>query len=394
MRPRALLLVLLLVGVLAAVVALRPDGTSPPPPAQESGRSDPTRLTLGLTRPLRVETLVEGLDTPWDLAWGPDQRIWVSERGGRISRVDPSTGSLQLAGELEVLEISESGLMGLAFHPDFEAEPWVYAAHTYGTRGRMRNQLVRMWFDGERLGEPDILLNEIPGQRNHDGSRLAVGPDGFLYMTTGDAGEGERAHDLGSLAGKILRLTLEGDPAPGNPFGSAVFSFGHRNPQGLAFHPVTELLYSAEHGPGANDEVNLIVAGGDFGWPEVRGMCDESPRSEAPYCRDHEVIEPLESWTPTVGIAGLAVYRGDLIPEWRGNLLVVSLRGGGLYRLTLSPDGRQIVDQETIIRGQYGRLRDVLVGPEGEIYLATSNRDGRGRPAANDDRILRLTPEP
>ncbi len=393
MKATALVFVLLSGGVLVALGVRAAPG--PPGPASAAPTAElVTRLTLGLSVPLKVETLVGGLDTPWDLVWGPDDVIWVSERPGRISRVDPATGERVVVGELDALETAESGLMGLAFHPEFDTHPWVYAAYSYGDRRRIRNQLVRMRFDGERLGAPEVLLNEIPGQRNHDGSRLAVGPDGYLYMTTGDASEGERAHDLGSLAGKILRLTLEGKPAPGNPFGSAVFSYGHRNPQGLSFHPESQFLYSSEHGPGTNDEVNRIVLGGDYGWPEVRGPCDGEPRSEMSYCRDHDVVESLDAWTPTVGISGLDVYEGDLIPEWRGSLLVTSLRGGGLYRLTLSSDGREVTDRETIIRGQYGRLRDVMVGPEGEIYLATSNRDGRGRPAEDDDRILRLTPEP
>ncbi|MDX1578309.1 MAG: PQQ-dependent sugar dehydrogenase [Gemmatimonadota bacterium] len=374
----------------AAVVGLR--WLDAPTPFAALGTVPVETLSRGASPPLRVETLVGGLDTPWDLAWGPDDHLWVSERPGRISRVDPATGAIALVGRLEVFETGESGLMGLAFHPDFAREPWVYAVHTYGGRGRMRNQLVRMRFDGERLGSPEVLLNEIPGQWNHDGSRLAVGPDRLLYMTTGDAGQADLAHDLGSLAGKILRLTLEGEPAPDNPFGSAVYSWGHRNPQGLAFHPSTGLLYSAEHGPGTDDEVNLIREGEDYGWPEVRGYCDGASRTEERYCREHEVVEPLAAWTPTVGIAGLDVYTGGLVPEWDGDLLVTSLRGASLFHLDLSDDGRRVVDREAVIRGQYGRLRDVLVGPEGEIYVATSNRDGRGDPAEDDDRILVLRP--
>ncbi len=350
-----------------------------------------TRLTLGLPRPLEVETLVGGLDTPWDLAWGPDDAIWVSERSGTISRVDPTTGERWMVGEVDAHERGEAGLMGLAFHPDFATAPWVYAAHSYRAGRSIQNRLVRMRFDGTSLGEAEVLLDEIPGQGNHNGSRLAIGADRLLYMTTGDASEGSNAHDLGSLAGKILRLTLEGRPAPDGPFGSAVFSFGHRNPQGLVFHP-NGGLYSAEHGPGTDDEINRIRAGGDYGWPEVRGVCDGASREEERYCREHDVIEALATWTPTVGLAGLDVYTGSLMPEWEGSLLATSLNGGGLYRLELSEDGETVVERTTIIRGQYGRLRDVLVGPGGEIYVATSNRDGRGRPASDDDRILVIRP--
>jgi glucose/arabinose dehydrogenase len=339
-----------------------------------------------------VETLASGLDTPWDLAWGPDGAIWVTERPGRISRVDPSTGEVTEVGRIDVVEVSESGLMGMAFHPDFERQPYVYFAHSYGSRSSVRNRVVRMHFDGDRLSDPDVLLNDIPGARNHDGSRLAVGSDGFLYVTTGDAGRRDLAQDLESLAGKILRLTLDGRPAPGNPFGSAVYSYGHRNPQGLAFHPTTGVLYSAEHGPGDNDEVNRIQIGGNYGWPAVHGLCDGESSAEEDFCRDNEVQEAMSVWTPTAGLSGLSVYDSDLIPGWRGSLLVTSLRSATLFRLTLSADGQGVTRREALFAGEYGRLRDVLVGPEGEVYLATSNRDGRGRPASGDDRILKITP--
>jgi len=221
---------------------------------------------------IKVETVVAGLVTPWDLAWGPDGQLWVSERGGRISRVDPSTGQRASVGQVpEVEQSGESGLLGIAFHPDFATQPYIYAAHSYLESGALRNRLVRLRWDGQALGAPEVLLSNIPASGIHDGSRLVIGPDRFLYMTTGDASNGNLAQDKSALAGKILRLTLDGAPAPGNPFGSAVYSFGHRNPQGLVFHPTTGALYSTEHGPSDNDEVNRIVAGGNYGWPTVHG---------------------------------------------------------------------------------------------------------------------------
>lgn len=346
----------------------------------------------GGTPELRVETLVSGLDTPWDLAWGPDDRIWVTERPGRVSRVDPTTGELEPAGRIEVLERGESGLMGMAFHPDFGRRPWVYLVHSYGGAGGIRNRLVRTRWDGSRLGEPETLVDGIPGNSNHDGSRLAVGPDGYLYMTTGDAGSPRLAQDLDSPAGKVLRLDLEGGAAPGNPLGSAVYSYGHRNPQGIVFHPRSGALYLSEHGPSDNDEVMRIVAGGNHGWPQVHGFCDGDTGGEERFCREHEVVEPLVAWTPTVAVAGADYYGSERIAGWDGSLLVTSLRGRTLFRLALSPDGRSVVEREALFRGEFGRLRDVLVGPDGEVYLATSNRDGRGRPNSEDDRILRITP--
>lgn len=343
--------------------------------------------------PLRVETVVSGLDTPWDLAWGPDGAIWVTERPGRVSRVDPATGELTRVAVVDgVYERSESGLMGMAFHPDFEREPYVYLAHSYGEGRNIRNRLIRMRYEDGRLSGQETLLDDIPGRGNHNGSRLTVGPDRLLYMTMGDAGQGARAQDLGTPAGKVLRFTLEGRPAPGNPFNSVVYSYGHRNSQGIVFHPETGDLYVAEHGSRDNDEVMRVVEGGNHGWPAVHGFCDGDTLGEDEYCRENQVQEPLEAWTPTVGLSGLDYYGADLIPGWKGSLLVTSLRGATLWRLELSANGRQVTRREALFAREYGRLRDVLVGPDGAVYIATSNRDGRGQPAADDDRILRIVP--
>lgn len=339
-----------------------------------------------------VETvLTRELDTPWDMEWGPDGVIWVSERNGRISRVDLNSGVRTTAGAVpDVYESGEGGLMGIALHPDFAHQPFVYAMHTYRAPTGTRNRLVRMRWDGQVLGASEVLFDGIPGGGIHNGARIAIGPDQLLYISTGEAGNSSLAQDTTSLGGKILRLTMDGKPAPGNPFGSAIWSFGHRNSQGLVFHPTTGVLYSTEHGPSDNDEVNIIQAGRNYGWPSVRGMCDDS--SEQTFCQQHNVVEPLTTWTPTVAISGTDLYLSNRIPSFQNALLATSLNGSSLWRMTLSADGKRITSRERLLDGTYGRLRDVLVAANGDVYICTSNRDGRGLARDGDDRIIRLSP--
>lgn len=345
------------------------------------------------TGALAVTTVAGGFDTIWEIAWGPDAFLWITERPGTISRVNPATGAVSRAGAIAVSEIGEGGLMGLAFHPDFATQPWVYAAHTYSAGAGVRNRVVRLRWNGTALGAPETLLDDIPGSSVHNGARVVVGPDRLLYVTSGDAANTALAQDRSSLAGKVLRLTLDGAPAPGNSLGGYVYSLGHRNPQGLAFAP-GGALYATEHGPNDNDEVNRIEQGRNYGWPTVRGRCDgDAGSGEVPFCAANNVAEPLAAWTPTIAPAGLAYYDAALIPAWRGSLLFTTLKGSALMRLQLAGDGRTATSQERLLEGTYGRLRAIAVGPDGSVYLGTSNRDGRGAPAAADDRILRVRPQ-
>ena len=341
---------------------------------------------------LATEVLATGLDTVWELAWGPDGFIWVTERGGRISRLNPETGALTEAGEVLVSEIGEGGLMGLTFHPDFAAQPWVYLAHTYSTQGGTRNRVIRMRFDGTALGSMEILVTDIPGSSIHNGARLAIGPDQLLYVSTGDASDASIAQNRDALAGKILRLTLDGHPAPGNPFNTRTWSYGHRNPQGMTFAPDGS-LYITEHGPSDNDEINRIEMGRNYGWPTVHGKCDgDVGAAELSFCSSNQVVEPMAIWTPTIAPAGLAYYDADLIPEFRRSLIFATLKDATLYRLALSSDGASVTSTEKLFVRDFGRLRAVLVGPDGSIYIGTSNRDGRGTPMPTDDRIIRIRP--
>lgn len=341
---------------------------------------------------LATDVVATGLDTVWELAWGPDGFIWMTERGGRVSRVNPQTGAVSVVGQIAVSEIGEGGLMGLALHPDFATQPWVYLAHTYSAQGGVRNRIVRARFDGTTLGTPEVLLADIPGSSIHNGSRLAVGPDRLLYITTGDASDASIAQNRDALAGKILRLTLDGQPAPGNPFGTRIFSYGHRNPQGMVF-ATDGSLYVTEHGPSDNDEVNRIESGRNYGWPSVHGECDgDIGPGELSFCSANNVAEPMANWTPTIAPAGVAYYDNALISEFRRSLFFATLKDATLYRLALSTDGRTVQSTETIYVREFGRLRAVLVSPDGSIYLGTSNRDGRGTPMPTDDRIIRIRP--
>ena len=355
---------------------------------------DPDSLVvpaLGGADSILTETVAKGFDTIWELAWGSDNAIWVTERPGTISRVNPTTGTKTVLGQISVVENGEGGLLGMAFHPDFPQQPFIYLMYTYTSASGFRNRLVRMRYNGTSLGTPETLLENIPGERNHDGSRIAVGPDRLLYVSTGDASMEPLAQDRNSLAGTILRLTLDGAPAPGNPFGNATYSYGHRNPQGMVFDRARGFLYVTEHGPADNDEVNRIEMGRNYGWPTVRGKCDgDAGSSEIQFCQANNVVEPLANWTPTIAPSGADLYTSSAIRGWQGSLLFTTLGGRALYRLTLSADGRQVVSQERLFHNAFGRLRDVLVAPDGAVYLGTSNRDGRGSPTADDDRIIRI----
>lgn len=356
-----------------------------------AGRKDGIPMRAPAPGDFTATVITTGLSTPWDLLWGPDGMIWVSERGGRISRVDPANGRRTIAGEIGgVNQSGEGGLMGIAWHPDFIREPWLYAMHTYSSQGGTRNRLVRIKWDGTKLGPQEVLFDGIPGAGIHNGSRIVVGRDRMLYITTGDAGDATNAQDSTSLGGKILRLDLNGKIPAGNPFGSAIWSWGHRNGQGLVFYPESDRLYETEHGAGDNDEVNVIIRGGNYGWPNVRGACDDG--GERDFCQQHRVIVPQISWTPTVAISGASFYVNDRSRWLNNSLLATSLNGRTLWRMPVDAEGA-VTGKEVLISGTYGRLRDVIASPTGDIYICTSNRDGRGSPTDGDDRIIRLTPK-
>ncbi len=333
---------------------------------------------------LEVQVIAQGLDTPWALDLAPDGRLFLTERPGRIRVVREGTLDPEPWLTLEVAEVGEGGLLGLALDPDFVRNGLVYVAHTYrGADGNLRNRLLRLREDpGTGRGAIDrVLLDGAPGATLHDGGRVRFGPDGRLYWTLGDAEHPQRAQDVAALNGKILRLNPDGSVPDDNPFpGSPVYSYGHRNPQGLAWHPETDRLYATEHGPQANDEVNLIEAGGNYGWPLVRG---EATREGT--------VPPIlssgasDTWAPS---GAAFATRGP----WAGSLLFAGLRSQTLFRVVLDPaDPSRVLRLERYLEGRYGRLRDVVESPDGSFFVLTSNLDGRGTPRPEGDLVLRVT---
>ncbi len=350
----------------------------------------------------RAVAWVQGLEVPWSLVFLPDGRALVSERPGRIRLIRDGVlqeepyavlaaveGGKGLIGFILELAVGgEGGLMGLALHPDFPEEPYLYAMHTYRGPDGVKNRVIRLEDRGNHGRFDKIIIENIPGGLNHNGGRIAFGPDGMLYVTTGETFEAQLAADLNSLGGKILRLTPEGKVPEDNPFpDSPVYSFGHRNPQGLAWHPETGQLFASEHGPSgefglrAHDEINMIRPGGNYGWPNVVGAPGLKPYAD-----------PLVVWKETaVPPAGMAFYDGDLFVAvlGRGALIRISLaqlRPG--YRVERIERWFAQAPHET----RLGRIRDVVAAPDGRLYFLTSNRDGRGSPRPGDDKIYRLEP--
>lgn len=343
-----------------------PDAGFPTPPPASAPVTDAPHGTSDAPRV--TDTIASGLDTPWGLAFLPDGSALVTERNsGRILAIDPGGGVRQVGVVDDTVARGESGLLGVAVSPTFDTDRYVFVYVTT----RDDNRILRAEFDGATLSEPTAIVEGIPAARIHDGGRLLFGPDGALYAATGDAGNGALAQDPSSLGGKILRVTVDGDPAPGNPDpASPVYSLGHRNVQGLAFDDENR-LWASEFGPNAVDELNAIVAGGNYGWPHVEGRGGTGG-----------FVDPLLTWpVAEASPSGMA--------HARGRLWLASLRGERLWRIDLGDDGGAH-SPVAFFTGDYGRLRTVVVAPDGSLWMTTSNRDGRGRPAPGDDRIVRV----
>jgi len=320
--------------------------------------------------PRVADTIATDLTSPWDVVFLPDGDALVSERDTGVVKRIAADGGVETVGEIPAAEPSlEGGLLGLAVHPDYPDQPWLYAY--YSTTSD--NRVVRLRYPpGGSFGPEEVVIDGIPSSEIHNGGRIAFGPDGMLYVTTGDGSNGEVSQDRSSLGGKILRLTPDGDPAPGNPFDSPVWTYGHRNVQGIAWDDKGR-LYASEFGQNTWDELNLIEEGNNYGWPQVEGASDQ----------DAEFTDPLVQWRPDeASPSGIAYAEGAI---W-----MTGLNGERLWRIDVEDDGRVVGEPEAFFVGEFGRLRDVEAAPDGSLWLVTSNTDGRGDPADEDDRILRL----
>ncbi|MCG2618175.1 PQQ-dependent sugar dehydrogenase [Terrimonas sp. NA20] len=326
---------------------------------------------------LKDSIVARNLHFPWDMAWGEDNHIWITERNGKISRFNPANGEIKTVITIpDVVANGEGGLLGIALQPGSSN---VFVAYNYNGEGQYKEKLVKYVYNGTTLTNPVTLRDNIPAANIHNGSRLLI-DNGKIFMTTGDANNQSSAQDPNSLSGKVLRFNLDGsipsdNPVAGNPY----WSLGHRNAQGLVL--ANGRLYSSEHGPSNDDEINIIEKGRNYGWPVVQGYCNTTV--EQAVCGTTDIAEPIKAWTPTIAPGGLEYYGNDQIPQWKGSLLLVALKDARLYQLKLGSDQTSITETNEFYNGKYGRMRDVLVAPNGTVYICTSNGN-------NNDRIIEI----
>ena len=327
----------------------------------------------------RMSILASNLEVPWALVFlpirqaqgGPDKSILFTERIGRVRFIDSKSNlsPIPVATIEDVLQIGEGGLMGIAIHPNFAVNHFVYLYYTYANNsGQTLNRVARFKFEENKLFEKTIIVDAIPGALFHNGGRIKFGPDGFLYITTGDSQNPSLSQNKNSLAGKILRVDSDGKPAPNNPYGTTVFSYGHRNPQGITWD-TSGRLFATEHGASTMDELNIINIGKNYGWPQITGD-QKANGMETPILHSGS-----DTWAP----AGAAYLNKSIF--------FAGLRGQALFEYNI--ENKTLT---TRLKGEIGRIREVVLGPDNLLYITTSNRDGRGFPKDGDDKIIRVNP--
>ena len=325
---------------------------------------------------INVEIVLDNLKNPWEIEFAPDGKIFFTERDGKLWVID-NESILQLVAEFPASNTSEGGLLGLELDPDFENNQFLYIYQTYLDIPTHQNKVVRYTVNNNQLTDELILIDNIPGAIWHDGGRIKFGPDEMLYITTGDATNANLSQDPASVAGKILRINSDGTIPNDNPFNSPVFSYGHRNPQGLAWNE-NGILVSSEHGPSgergyAHDEINVIERGKNYGWPIIVGDSNDMAYTN-PILHSGDI-----TWAPS----GLLYYNSDKISEWKGKFLVATLRGEHVMVLDLDLENDVVNSAEKIFQGDYGRIRNFVQGPDGDVFMLTSN--------GNNDKILQIS---
>lgn len=342
------------------------------------------KLMISRQFPYKIEVIAENLYVPWAIDISNEGTIYFTERSGAVRII--KDGKLYPQPLIKFgtpfVSLGEGGLMGIVLDPNYLQNHYVYVMHTYEEGNRIYNRVVRLIENNNKAFIDRVIIDKIPGGRIHNGGRIKIGPDQKLYITTGDAGNSALAQDSASTAGKILRIELDGSIPEDNPIvSSPVYSLGHRNPQGLAWNS-KNVLYASEHGQSAHDEINIIHPGANYGWPLVQGDEDS---------KEVMIQKPLihsgqDTWAPS-GIT--FINQGS----WQGKLLVTNLRGQQLLAISLNGNGMVVKNVEAWLKNEYGRLREVIQGKDGSIYITTSNRDGRGNPDIADDKIIRLIPK-
>lgn len=362
---KIIIVLIIFISVIAGIYLYRNTNV---PQSHQKKIPEVVRVTASLEK---AAVIAQNLEVPWAIALLPNNDMLITERKGQIIRINQNGNVESVINIDEVLQIGEGGLLGIAAHPDFTKNNYIYAYYTYAADGNQTlNRVVRYFLKNNALIDKKIIIDRIPGAQNHNGGRIKFGPDGFLYIATGDAQEPSLAQDINSLAGKILRVDSNGRPAPGNPFNNAIFSYGHRNPQGLTW--INNELWATEHGPSTRDELNRIEQGKNYGWPTITGN-EQRAGMQTPV-----INSGSDTWAPS----GLVDYKGILY--------FAGLRGNALY--SFDPNNPENGVKE-YFKIEFGRLREVVLGTDGNFYITTSNKDGRGIPDEGDDKILRINPD-